>query len=141
MQTLVWLLKSILESLKFAWWWGVFLILIVLAKADPALPAAICDEPALKEWVESTIVDLPPEGGLVEMIKHWPPHYSKNDRVGEIWIVPALVKVTAPDHSFDHDMAFVVWHVDTGKTTVEVMFPVPEDQVPKYLVEPGQIRA
>ena len=107
-----------------------------MAFADPALPECISNEKALKHWVEETIYDSPPVGGIVEMLKHWPPHYAKNDRVGEIWIVPAFIKVTVADGTFDHEMAFIAYHCDTKETTIEVLFGVKEDAVEKYLEAP-----
>lgn len=119
--------------------WRVGLISLLwcgMAFADPPLPECINSEKAIKHWVEETIYDSPPAGGIVEMLKHWPPHYANNDKVGEIWIVPALVKVTVADGTFDHEMAFIAYHVDTGKTSIEVLFGVKEDAVQKYLDDP-----
>ena len=105
-----------------------------VAFADPPLPGCIHDESSLKTWVEKTIHDAPPAGGTIEMLKHWPPKYAKNDHwPGGIWIVPAFIKVTIDDGTFDHEMAFLAFHCDTRKTSIEILFGVKEEAVHKYL--------
>jgi hypothetical protein len=101
--------------------------------ADPSPPPSPWkDEAAIRLWVEQTVTETPPAGGIVTMEKHWPLHYAKNEKVGEIWIVPALVKVVMSKEEWDHEMVFCVFHVDTGVSDVEVDFQVPEDKVDKY---------
>jgi hypothetical protein len=96
-------------------------------------PTFLSTEKDIKSWVERTIHDAPPIGGLVTMIKHWPLKYFDNDRVGKIWIVPALVLLQAEDGTSDHEQDFCVFHVDTGKSTLEVSIPVPDENLPEYL--------
>lgn len=122
-------------SFFFIWAWLLSAIAngATMVQVDPPLPSAINTEPLLKNWVETTIHDTPPVGGAIEMIKHWPPKYANNNRVGEIWIVPAVVKVVMDDGTFDHEMAFLAYHVDTDKTTIEVLYGIPPTELPKYL--------
>jgi hypothetical protein len=128
-----------MKALIFLFWWytGVALFAADIADIDPPVPDLIGTEALIKSWTEKAVFDCPPPGGIVTMVKHWTPHYAKNDKVGEIWIIPALMKIEQSS-GFDHEMAFVVYHVDTKATDVEVLFAVPEIEVPKYLAEPGQ---
>ncbi len=105
----------------------------IIAIGNVTLPTCINSELSIKVWVEEAVRNCPPEGGDVTMIKHWTPHHAKNDKVVEIWIVPAVVEVVMDDGNKDHEMAFVVYHVDTGKTTVDVLMGIPDDQLQKYL--------
>lgn len=104
-----------------------------MVQVDPTLPTALNTEASIKAWVEDAVRSLPPEGGDIAMIKHWPPHHAKNEKVGEIWIVPALVHVVMDNGHIDNEMAFVAYHVDTGETTVELLYGIPDEQLPKYL--------
>jgi hypothetical protein len=102
-----------------------------LDPTPPPLPWA--NEDDIKMWVEQTVTATPPPGGIVTMEKHWPPKYAKNDKVGEIWIVAALCKVVLSKDKWDHEMAFCVFHVDTGSSDVQVDFAIPEEDLEKYL--------
>lgn len=104
-----------------------------VVEITPPLPACICDEKAIKGWIERTVHDAPPVGGLITMLKHWPPHYTNNDRVGEIWIITAVNEVSMGDGREDHELDFCVYHVDTGKSTVEVSMGIPPESLSDYL--------
>ena len=101
--------------------------------ADPVPPWH--DEDAIKAWIISTVQEAPPVGGTVTVLKHWKPHYAKNDKIGEIWVVPALCNVEMSADNKDHEMQFCVFHVDTGKSEVMISFGVPDSELGKYLKE------
>jgi hypothetical protein len=104
-----------------------------IVKLDPARPDLICNEKAIKYWVEQLVHDAPPVGGLVTMLKHWEPHYAKNDKVGELWIITSVVEVQMPDGTGDHELIFAVYHVDTQKSEIAIAMGIPENQLSKYL--------
>ena len=117
---------KLLILLLCLWCWTAF--------ADPPPPECIQNESSLKAWVEKTIHDAPPAGGTIEMLKHWSPKYAKNEHwPGGIWIVPAFIKVGLDNGTFDHEMAFLAFHCDTDKTSIEVLFGVKEEAVQKYM--------
>ena len=91
------------------------------------------DEDAIRAWIVLTVQYAPPVGGKITVLKHWPPHYAKNDKVGELWVVPALVDVEMSANQKDKEMDFCVFHVDTAISEVEVSFQVPESEIQKYL--------
>src|SRR5438132_7981130 len=91
------------------------------------------DENSIRLWVEQTVTEAPPQGGNVTMIKHWPPHYAKNDKVGEIWIVTAICKVIIDKDTQDHELNFCVFHVDTGKSDIAVSMRIPEEKLQEYM--------
>jgi hypothetical protein len=122
-----------MRVLLFLIYWAPALFSAQIYDVEPSLPAVIETEANLKAWVEKAVHDCPPVGGEVTMIKHWPPHYAKNDKVGEIWVVPSVVKVKTEDGKFDHEMAFVVYRVDTNDTKVSVLFKIQEEDLEKYL--------
>jgi hypothetical protein len=95
--------------------------------------------PLLKPWVEKAVYDIPPAGGEVTMICHWPPRYVKNDNVGEIWIVPALVKIVL-DGKTGFEVAWVVYDLVEKTTDVRAAIGVREDNIKQYLQDnPGSI--
>jgi hypothetical protein len=98
---------------------------------DPVPPWR--DEDAIKAWIVLTVEAAPPAGGTITVLKHWKPHYAKNDKIGEIWIVPSLCNVEMSADNKDHEMQFCVFHVDTGKSEVMVSWGVPDGELPKYL--------
>lgn len=105
-----------------------------LANADPAYPACFSNEAKLKAWIEKTITDAPPPGYKVSMMHHLTPHYANNDKVGEIWIVSAVVEVTSEsDGSVDHEMCFCVFHADTLESELKVAFKIPDNKLQEYL--------
>jgi hypothetical protein len=92
------------------------------------------NESAIKAWIEQTVEDAPPAGGQVTMLKHWPPkYYSKDEsKIGEVWIVPGLDKVTMNgETSYEQD--YCVFYVATGKSSLEVALKVPESDLGKYM--------
>ncbi len=99
-------------------------------------PECLGDYAAIKTWVEKTVHDAPPVGGAITMMKHWPIKYADNDRVGEIWIVPALVSVDL-DGTTDHEMVFLVYHCETKKGEVYIAFNVRDEDLQKYLKDEG----
>jgi hypothetical protein len=117
---------------------GCLLIILFLftqlVKADPAYPACFNTEAKLKAWIEKTITDAPPPGYTVVMMHHLTPHYANNNKVGEIWVVSAVVKVTSDaDGSIDHEMCFCVFHADTLESELKVAFKIPENKLQEYL--------
>ncbi len=99
-------------------------------------PECLGDYASIKTWVEKTVHDAPPVGGDVQMLKHWPLKYAHNEKVGEIWIVPALISLDL-DGKKDHEMVFLVYHCETQKGEIYIVFRVREEDLPKYLKEEG----
>jgi hypothetical protein len=93
-------------------------------------------EAAIKAWVEQTVTEAPPEGGVVTMLTHWAPkYYSKEiSKIGEVWIVPGLDKVVINGKT-EYEQDFCVFHVDTGESTLEVALKISESELKKYLSE------
>jgi hypothetical protein len=114
--------------------WGTVPVSAAVEKnaAKKAVPF-LADEDALKQWVENTVRDAPPAGGSVTMLKHWPPKYADNDRVGKIWVVPALVDVDMGGGNKGHELAFLVYHMETKKAEMQVAMPISSEDLPKYL--------
>lgn len=99
-------------------------------------PKCLGDDASIKTWVEKTVHDSPPVGGTITMMKHWPLKYADNDKVGEIWIVSALVSVDL-DGTTDHEMVFLIYHCETQKGEIYIAFGVPDEDLQKYLKDEG----
>lgn len=111
----------------------VFLFSAFFVLADPPYPECFSTEAKLKSWIEQVITDAPPVGYKVSMLHHLTPHYAKNDKVGEIWVVTAVVEVSGNNQPTDHEMCFVVYHAETGESELKVAFKIPENKLQEYL--------
>ena len=66
------------------------------------------------------------------MLKHWPPKYADNQRVGKIWILPAVVAIEMRGHR-EHEMVFLVYHVENQQGEIRVAWGIPDKALPLYL--------
>jgi hypothetical protein len=104
----------------------------VNGEAEILSPPFLTSEDALKKWVEDIIRDAPPAGGMVTMLKHWPPKYAHNERVGKIWILPAVVAIEMHGYR-EHEMVFLVYHVENRQGEIRVAWGIPDKALPLYL--------
>src|SRR5262249_20171231 len=95
------------------------------------LPPFLANEDSLKKWIEDTVAAAL-TGGSITMLKHWPPKYAENEKVGKIWIVPAVVDVEMGAKR-EHEIVFLVYHVESQNGEIEVAWAIPDKTLPRYI--------
>lgn len=100
----------------------------------PELPEKFNTKGKFAAYVTDVIQSAPPAGGSVSVLHEWNAHYAKNDKVGEIWILPVLVRVTV-DGKTGYDQVFVVYHTDSKTGEIQVDFGVDPEKVGEYIKE------
>lgn len=111
-----------------------------IVQTDPALPECMATEAAMISWIKQVVHDSPPAGGDIQVLRHWEPKYAKNDKVGEIWILPSVIKIEI-DGSVGYAQVFLVYHCETKESEVKIALPIAPDDLPKFLEETDKTSA
>lgn len=84
------------------------------------------------DYTSTIIQSAPPAGGVVTVLHEWSARYAKNDKVGEIWILPVLAKVVI-NGTTEYDQVFIVYHCETQKSDVQLVFGIKPEKVEEYI--------
>ena len=100
---------------------------------EPPRPDCIKDERSLQKWVEQTVHDAPPAGGIITMLHHRVPKYANYPQVGPIWIVTAVVLVQMPNSKPEYELDFCAYHVESNISDIEIAIGIPEEKLKEFM--------